>query len=177
MAAEIETGKTVLVVEDVFMVRRTLEMILHRGGYRTVEAPDAHKAMTLLKQGIHVDLITLDIMMPEVDGLQFARVLKKYGPTREIPFVMCSARGEETTVADAMRFGAADFIVKPFTPEVVLEKVDRVLGVNRKALTAKSEKASMIEKENAAREQKVSKAGPRAGKAKAKTKPPKGKKK
>ena len=125
-------NRTVLVVEDVFMVRRTLELMLKSGGYDVLEAKSSQEAMDLLKEeSSRVDLIFLDVMMPGMDGLKFCKVLKSLGPTRDIPLILCTARTDLATVVEVKEIGVTDFIAKPFTRDVVLNRADQVLGVDR----------------------------------------------
>ncbi len=120
---------TILIVEDVYMVRRTLELILKSRGFQVVDAPNANAAITLIKAGQRPDLIMLDIMMPGIDGVKFAGMLKAYEHTRSVPIVMCSARGDASTVTKSYIQGVSGFIVKPFTRDTVLNKVCSILGL------------------------------------------------
>lgn len=124
-------GRTVLVVEDIFMVRRTLRLLLESGGYHVLEAEGGREALVLLKKGARVDLILLDIVMPDVDGMAFMRRLREQEATRNLPVVICSARGEAAMVVQMARLGVSGYIVKPFTRDLVLSKVDPVLQVMR----------------------------------------------
>lgn len=128
-----ENYGTVLVIEDVYMVRRTLELMLRSGGYQVIEAAEPGAALTAIRKakGKKIDLILLDIMMPGTDGLHFCRSLKSTDATRNTPVIMCTAHSDAQTVTEAKKAGATDFIAKPFSRDVVLEKVDRVLGVQR----------------------------------------------
>ena len=128
------TTHTILIVEDVFMIRRTLELILRSANFEVLEAEDARAAMKALKEGHKIHLILLDIMMPEIDGITFCKLLKTYEATREVPILMCTAQGDATTVTEAMVAGANGFIVKPFTRETVLAKIDALLGIQRKKI-------------------------------------------
>lgn len=72
------------------------------------------------------DLVIMDITMPNMDGLQALQAIKALDKSAKI--VMCSAMGQEAMVVDAIRFGALDFIVKPFKPDRILQTVSKVLG-------------------------------------------------
>ncbi|MEG0305404.1 MAG: response regulator, partial [Oscillospiraceae bacterium] len=72
------------------------------------------------------DLVIMDITMPNMDGIQALQAIKACDPNAKV--VMCSAMGQESMVVDAIRFGALDFIVKPFKPDRILQTVQKVLG-------------------------------------------------
>lgn len=117
---------TILIVEDVYMVRRTLHLMLESAGYRVTEARESKEAMDLIKAGRIPDLIILDIAMPGVDGLDFLRVLRAYPDTGKTPIMMCTARGEENTIKLARQNGATDFMVKPVNRDTLLAKVIQI---------------------------------------------------
>jgi DNA-binding response OmpR family regulator len=73
------------------------------------------------------NLILLDIVMPEMDGLETLARLKEGEKTSSIPVIMLTSKGEEATVARAFELGATDYIVKPFTPAVLMEKIKKVI--------------------------------------------------
>ena len=128
--------RRILLVEDDPMTRRVLEVILKAGNYVVTKASDATDAMNTVRSGEFVDLVLLDVMIPGMTGLQFCRRLKSQPQTRETPVVLCTSRADEKIVTLARQYGAADFIVKPYTGSVVLEKVDKLLGVERTEVEA-----------------------------------------
>ncbi len=117
---------TILIIEDVYMVRRTLHLMLESDGYKVVEAKESQEAMHILQEGLPPDLIILDIAMPGVDGLDFLRVLRTHKDTKTIPVMMCTARGEENTIKLARQYGANEFMVKPVNRDTLLGKVSRI---------------------------------------------------
>ena len=128
--------RRILLVEDDPMTRRVLEVILKSGNYVVTKASDATDAMNTVRSGEFVDLVLLDVMIPGMNGLEFCRRLKSQPQTRETPVVLCTSRADEKIVTLARQYGAADFIVKPYTGSVVLEKVDKLLGVERTEVEA-----------------------------------------
>lgn len=118
-------GKVVLIVEDTFLIRQTLRRILENEGYKIVEAKNGKEALDLVRKE-PLDLILLDIMMPDTDGFQFCKNLKETHK-RDVPVIFCTALSEKELVQKAIGMGAVDYIVKPFKKEVVLSKVARVL--------------------------------------------------
>lgn len=116
----------VLIVDDAAFMRMMLKDILTKNGYDVAgEAANGLKAVELYKQE-RPDIVTMDITMPEMDGIQAVKEIKSFDPNAKI--VMCSAMGQQAMVMEAIKSGAKDFIVKPFQPERVLEALKKVLG-------------------------------------------------
>ena len=118
--------KKVMVVEDNATIRSILVNHLKHDGYAAVEAATAAAAMDLALGG-GIDLILLDLMMPQTDGLELLEALKATRKTEAIPVVMISAFGQKENIVQAIKSGAADFVVKPFTRAEFLEKVRKIL--------------------------------------------------
>lgn len=116
----------VLVVDDAAFMRMMLKDILTKNGYDVVgEAENGHLAVEKFNE-LRPDLITMDITMPEMDGISAVKVIKGIDPNARV--VMCSAMGQQAMVIDAIQAGARDFIVKPFQPERVMEAVKKALA-------------------------------------------------
>ena len=117
---------TVLVVDDAAFMRTMLKDILTKGGYDVVgEAADGNEAVAKYNE-LKPDLVTLDITMPNKDGLQALKEIRANDPNATC--IMCSAMGQQAMVIDAIQAGAKDFVVKPFQPDRVLESIHKVLG-------------------------------------------------
>ena len=116
----------VLVVDDAAFMRMMVKDILTKNGYEVVgEAENGMKALEKYQE-LKPDLITMDITMPEMDGISAVKEIKKVDPNAKI--VMCSAMGQQAMVSEAIQAGARDFIVKPFQPDRVLEAVRKAVG-------------------------------------------------
>ena len=116
----------VLVVDDAAFMRKMVTDALVGGGHEVVgEAGNGVEALTQF-QALKPDLTTLDITMPEKDGLAALKDILSFDPTAKV--VMCSALGQESKVLEAIKGGAKDFVVKPFQAERVLEAVSKALG-------------------------------------------------
>ncbi|HJZ10857.1 MAG TPA: response regulator [Acidobacteriota bacterium] len=115
----------VLIVDDALFMRSVIRDILQTSGrYQIVgEAANGREAIEKFLQ-LHPDLVTMDIVMPEIDGIQAVREILNADPRAKI--VMCSALGQEPLVIESIAAGARDFIVKPFSPEKVLKVLDQV---------------------------------------------------
>lgn len=116
----------VLVVDDAAFMRMMIKDILSKNGYEIVgEAENGLKAVEKWQE-LHPDLTTMDITMPEMDGITAIKEIKKLDPNAKV--IMCSAMGQQAMVIEAIQSGARDFIVKPFQPDRVLEAVRKAIG-------------------------------------------------
>jgi len=119
-------GHRVLVCDDAIFMRTMISDILSGAGYEVVgEAETGLQAIERYKQ-LKPDLVTMDIVMPDMGGIDAVREIVKDDPNAKI--LMCSAMGQQALVVEAIQAGAKDFVVKPFQPSRVLEAVQRVLG-------------------------------------------------
>ena len=119
--------KRVLVVDDAIFMRNMIKDIFAQAGDFEVvgEATHGLEAVERYKE-LKPDLTTMDIVMPFKSGIEATREIVKHDPEARV--VMCSALGQEQLVMEAIEAGAADFIVKPFKAEEVLQVVRKVLG-------------------------------------------------
>jgi len=116
----------VLIVDDATFMRMMVKDILEKNGYEVIgEANNGIKAVEIYKAE-NPDIVTMDITMPEMDGIEAVKQIKAFDPSAKI--VMCSAMGQQSMVMDAIKAGAKDFIVKPFQADRVLEARKKVLG-------------------------------------------------
>ena len=115
----------VLIVDDAAFMRAMLRKILSEAGHECLEAGSGVEALAAYAEQ-RPDLVTMDITMPDMDGIEALRELRRLDPRARV--VMCSAMGQENLVLDAIRAGAVDFVVKPF-------KADRVTSAVAKALS------------------------------------------
>jgi two-component system chemotaxis response regulator CheY len=117
---------TVLVCDDAIFMRTMISDILTQAGYDVVgEAESGAQAVERYRQ-LRPDLVTMDIVMPDMGGIEAVREICKADPDARI--LMCSAMGQQALVVEAIQAGAKDFVVKPFQPSRVLEAVQRVLA-------------------------------------------------
>jgi two-component system chemotaxis response regulator CheY len=116
----------VLVVDDAAFMRKMVSDALVKGGHEVIgEAGNGVEAVEQF-QALRPDLMTLDITMPEKDGLAALADIMAADPTAKV--VMCSALGQESKVLEAIKLGAKDFVVKPFQPDRVIEAVGKALA-------------------------------------------------
>ncbi|GGH17670.1 response regulator [Paenibacillus segetis] len=117
----------ILIVDDAAFMRMMIRDILSKNGFEVVgEAQDGAQAIEKFKE-LHPDLITMDITMPEMDGIAALKEIKKIDPNAKV--IMCSAMGQQAMVIDAIQAGAKDFIVKPFQSDRVVEAINKTLGL------------------------------------------------
>jgi two-component system, chemotaxis family, chemotaxis protein CheY len=116
----------VLVVDDAAFMRKMVGDALAKGGHEVVgEAANGLEAVERY-QALRPEVTTLDITMPEKDGLTALKEIMALDPTARV--VMCSALGQESKVLEAVKSGARDFVVKPFQPDCVIEAVGKALA-------------------------------------------------
>lgn len=116
----------VLIVDDAAFMRMMIKDILEKNEYEVIgEASNGIEAVEIYKKE-KPDIVTMDITMPDMDGIEAVKAIKEFDPDAKI--IMCSAMGQQTMVMDAIKAGAKDFIVKPFQPDRVLEAIKKVLG-------------------------------------------------
>lgn len=119
-------GKRILIVDDAAFMRMMIKDILVKNGFEVVgEAADGAQAIEKYAE-LKPDLVTMDITMPEMDGIQALKEIKEKDPTATI--IMCSAMGQQAMVIDAISAGAKDFIVKPFQADRVIEAIEKALS-------------------------------------------------
>ncbi len=116
----------VLVVDDAAFMRMMIKDILSKNGFEIVgEAENGIHAVEKWKE-LHPDLTTMDITMPEMDGITAVKEIRKLDSGAKI--IMCSAMGQQAMVIEAIQAGARDFIVKPFQADRVIEAARKAIG-------------------------------------------------
>lgn len=118
--------KTILVVEDECAIRDMLQFALTPAGFDMMEAENVKAAEQRLAQRIP-DLILLDWMLPGMNGIDFAKQLKRNKNTQHIPIIMLTARAEEENKIKGLEIGADDYITKPFSPRELIARMNSVL--------------------------------------------------
>ncbi len=118
-------GKRILIVDDAAFMRMMIKNIVTKNGYEVVaEAENGQAAVELYKEH-KPDLVTMDITMPEMNGIEGVKAIRSVDPDANI--IMCSAMGQQAMVMEAIKAGAKDFIVKPFQQDRILQAIERVL--------------------------------------------------
>lgn len=130
----------ILIVEDEEDVLELIRYNLEKNGYLTESALDGRKALAKTRSKAP-DLILLDLMLPEVDGLEVCRTVKNDPATAGIPVIMLTAKGTEADIVAGLEMGADDYITKPFSPRVLMARVKAVL--RRNDMPADSDKTTL----------------------------------
>ncbi len=120
----------ILVVDDSMPMRAVIKKVIKASGFNVGElheACDGKQALEIL-DGHWLDLVLTDYNMPGMDGLEFLKQMKTNDSMNEIPVVMITTEGSGQRVEEFMRHGAAAYIKKPFTPEVIKSKLNQILG-------------------------------------------------
>lgn len=127
----------ILVVEDEKNIRELIEFNLENAGYEVYTAADGRVALDKLSE--EIDLVVLDLMLPEIDGMEVCRRMRGSEDLRQIPIIMLTAKGEEVERILGLEMGADDYMTKPFSPR---ELVARIKAIFRriKEFQADSEK-------------------------------------
>ncbi|MBY0484264.1 phosphate regulon transcriptional regulator PhoB [Nitrosomonas sp.] len=116
----------ILIVEDEAAIQELIIYTLQQAGYETVSAENAEKTMSIINNALP-DLILLDWMLPGMNGIEFARILRRSERTRLVPIIMLTARTQETDKVAGLEIGADDYITKPFSPRELVARINAVL--------------------------------------------------
>ncbi|MHB8140836.1 MAG: response regulator [Vulcanimicrobiaceae bacterium] len=119
-------SKKILIVDDAVVMRMMIKGILAKNGFDVVgEAQNGVEAVDKYKQ-LQPDLVTMDMVMPEMDGITAVRQIMAVDPNAKI--IMCTSMGQQALVVEAIQAGAKSFITKPFQPPKILETINKVLA-------------------------------------------------
>lgn len=116
-------GKTILIVEDEHILREIMKDYFLNEGYNVLEAGDGREAL-LIFQEHDVNLLILDIMLPEIDGWSVCQRIRK---TSNVPIIMLTARVDEDDTLLGFELGADDYVTKPYSPQILLARAKRLL--------------------------------------------------
>jgi len=124
----IDKNMKILVVDDFATMRRIIKNILKQIGFSNIdEADDGEPALAKLHTG-GFDLVISDWNMPKMDGLTLLKSVRSDDQLKDLPFLMVTAEAQKENVIEAVKAKVSDYIVKPFTAEVLGEKLDRIFG-------------------------------------------------
>jgi CheY-like chemotaxis protein len=120
--------KKILVVDDEVHIVQIVKFNLERrGGYNVLVAKNGEEGLEMARQE-KPDLILSDVMMPKMSGFKFCEELRKDEEIKAIPFIILTAKGQESDIRSGQDVGATDYITKPFSPKALLSKVAEILG-------------------------------------------------
>jgi len=118
--------KTVLLVDDSRAVRLAASKIVESLGFKALEAGDGQEALDVLHENPQTDVVLLDWNMPVMDGLEFLQTIRADSQLPQPIVVMCTTENDMSQIVKAMQAGANEYIMKPFTEEIVCEKFSQV---------------------------------------------------
>ena len=124
----VAAGLKVLVVDDQLSMRQVTRMALEKIGVRLIH--EAENGQVALQKAVAqpLDLIISDFNMPEMDGLGLLRAVRGHPAVRKLPFILVTGRGDNALVVSAAQAGVNNYIVKPFTSDMLREKIEAVVG-------------------------------------------------
>jgi len=138
-----EARATVLVIEDDPDIRELLSISMARENWKLVEAKSAEEALDYLgKSG--ADCILLDVMLPGMDGFRAVRKIRETENGRDAPVIMATARGEESDIIAGLELGADDYVVKPYSPKVLIARIRAALRRREDAAAGAAAKAGVL---------------------------------
>ena len=117
----------ILIVDDSPTEVHVMKKALEKGGFKTATAADGQEGVRMARE-MHPDLIFMDIVMPGMNGYQATRAIINDPDTRKIPIVMVTSKGHETDRIWGLRQGAVDYLVKPVSPDTLVEKAQSTLA-------------------------------------------------
>ena len=125
------TKETILVVDDEEDIFELIKFNLEKEGYSILTAQTGEKAVKIAGQ-VLIDLIVLDLMLPGIDGLEVTKFLKTDEKTEDIPIIMLTAKGEESDIVTGLELGADDYLLKPFSPKILIARIRAILRRGKK---------------------------------------------
>ena len=129
------TTRTALIVEDEQEIADLVKWHLGREGVDSVIARSGRKALELARKN-PPDLVVLDLMLPDLDGLEVCRRMRSNNATKSVPIVMLTAKGSESDIVTGIETGADDYVTKPFSPKVLMARLQNAM---RRRLDSQSE--------------------------------------
>jgi two-component system alkaline phosphatase synthesis response regulator PhoP len=122
----------ILVVEDEETIQELIAYHLKKEGFRVMCTASGEEALRRVRNG-EFSLVLLDLMLPDLDGLEVCRGLRRHPATAHVPVMMVTAKGEESDIVAGLEIGADDYLVKPFSPAVLVARVKALLRRRRRS--------------------------------------------
>ncbi len=134
--------KKILIADDEALIRRLVSDFLKNSGYETIEAVNGKEAIEIFRSDSAIDLIICDIMMPEADGWEVCKTIRE---SSSVPILMLTARSQEFDEIVSFESGADDFVTKPFSPTILVKRVEALLKRSQKSNEPKTEDVIKID--------------------------------
>ncbi len=142
----------ILVVDDESRMRKLVKDFLRREGYEVIEAADGEEALDIFFEEKNINLIICDVMMPKIDGFEVVKEIRQYS---NVPIIMLTAKGEENDELNGFDLGVDEYISKPFSPKILVARVEAILRRSGNALPDAVLSVGGIELDNAAHVVKI----------------------
>lgn len=142
----------ILVVDDESRMRKLVKDFLEREGYSVLEAADGVEAMDLFYEDKDIALVILDVMMPNMDGWETLKEIRRYS---KVPVIMLTAKSEERDELQGFRLGVDEYVSKPFSPKILMARVEAILRRSRAAGEEEMMEAGGIRIDRAAHQVKI----------------------
>jgi len=137
--------RKIIVADDEMLIRRLVGDFLEGAGFSVLFAENGEEAVKLYEKNPDTDLLIVDIMMPEIDGWEVCRRIRK---TSTVPIILLTARGEEFDQLTGFEAGADEYVTKPFSPAVLVKRVEALIKLSKgKTSTTETTKGLRIERE------------------------------
>ena len=114
----------ILIADDEYRMRKLIKDFLEKKGYKIIEASDGEETLDLFVQNKDIDLVICDVMMPKIDGFEVLKEIRQYS---DVPIIMLTAKGEESDELEGFNLGADEYISKPFSPKILVARVEKIL--------------------------------------------------
>lgn len=124
----------IVTVDDSSLILMTLDKILSEQGYEVKGFSKGMRALKYLKKEVP-DLIILDVEMPEIDGFEMLKLIKEKEELKNVPVIFLTSNNGQNEVIDAIKGGAKDYIIKPINEELLIEKVNKIFGIEKDRLS------------------------------------------
>lgn len=124
----------IVAVDDSSLILMTLDKILSEQGYEVKGFSKGMRALKYLKKEVP-DLIILDVEMPEIDGFEMLKLIKEKEELKNVPVIFLTSNNGQNEVIDAIKGGAKDYIIKPINEELLIEKVNKIFGIEKDRLS------------------------------------------
>jgi two-component system, OmpR family, alkaline phosphatase synthesis response regulator PhoP len=128
MAAPVQRRRSILVIDDEPYIGRIIQLKLEETPYDVAVCQDGETALQRLRTDDPVDLILLDIMMPQMTGFEVLARLREIPHRSQTPVIMLTGKGQSTDREQAASLGASDFLTKPFSPKKLLARIDEIFA-------------------------------------------------
>jgi two-component system phosphate regulon response regulator PhoB len=125
--------KTILIVDDLLTLRQSVRILLERQGYAVEEAADGREALQKIAES-RPDLVLLDVMMPGMNGVKVLGQIEADGTLQGMPIIVLTAVADRWQARKYLAMGATDYLLKPFTPNALLDRVRGALGEDSPAV-------------------------------------------